>query len=270
MTKEQASLHEPFEENTPQKEKESRGVFRSRVDNFFDLLDQHITEETKREASDQEKTPPSLPVITPHLALQESEVITNAEKICKSLEELRMRFISEFDDFVAPFISKGIDSMIEHIKDLRGKLHESYQEKSERQLLLKQVGDSLEFYALLSRDEKKLKRKIVLVAHSVIKEAIDKDLEMLASYKKQAFEQIRLARQKKKEAEVQLDRILYPLLAELSGLSKSHVETDDLLAFFDWKNSVDLKRNSLVEQALLLIDAVRGDHPEELPLPESE
>lgn len=247
----------PSEEEVRQNEEgEKNASIIAHVNNFFGWLGDLITEQARIDAL-VEPSPP--PIQTAHhvsrVLQKTSEVIANAEKICNNLEDVKTRLSLEFGVTAATFISKCIDPMIDHARQLIKALHSSDHTNGSK--VIDQAIESVELYAQFS-DEKKLYRKIVQNAQSVIKQSIDKDIEILANYKQQALDASDSAEQEKAECEFQLDRFLYPIVSELLGMAESNLITDDLHAFFVWKSNVDERRNSLVELGLLTIDSLRG------------
>ncbi len=232
-----------------------RSVF-AQVGNFFGWLGELITEQARLDAKKEEKV---LPLhLKREIILQQqktSEVIKNAETICTHLDEIKQKLIQEFGSSASCFISKCIDPMIDHARYLTSTLKEPPPEVKNLSNILSQAIESVELYSQFS-DEKKLKKRIVQVAQGLIKQSIDKDLEVLSNYKMNAIKNSKWAEDEKQELEFSLDGYLYPIISELLGMSESRHETDDLHAFFVWKSSVDDRRNSLVELGLLQIDAL--------------
>lgn len=231
----------------------------SRVGTFFGWLGELINEQARVDAQEKAIDPPLHIIHEIKLRQQKtSEVIDNAKIICKHLEEIKERLSLEFGSSAGAFISKCIDPMILHANELICALEEPPAGNGDTlQNLLEQAIESVELYSQFS-DESKLKRKIVQVAQSFIKQTIDKDLEVLANYKHHAFEICSFSTEEKQTKEFQLDRHLYPIVSELMGMSESRLETDDLHAFLVWKTSVDDRRNSLLELGFLTIDAMLG------------
>lgn len=236
-------------------ENEKRGVF-SHVGSFFGWLGDLITEQARLEAHKEEVHPPVH--ILREITLQQQktgEVIQNAETICCHLDEIKQKLTQEFGASSACFISKCIDPMIEHARYLTKALKEPHKEEKHLGSILSQAIESVELYSQFS-DEKKLKKRIVQVAQGMIKQSIDKDLEVLINYKTNALKLCSWKGFEREANEFQLDGYLYPIISELIGMAESHVVTDDLHAFFVWKSNVDDRRNSLVELGLLTIDAM--------------
>ncbi len=236
-------------------EDDKRSIF-SHVGNFFGWLGELITEQARMEAQKEQAMPPVH--IAREITLQQqktSEVIANAEVICNHLDEIKLKLIQEFGKTASGFISKCIDPMVDHARGLIKDLKEPAREEKHLHNLLSQAIESVELYSQFS-DENKLKRKIVQVAQNLIKQSIDKDLEVLANYKKHAIESCTWPSDQQQMREFQIDGYLYPIISELLGMSESRLVTDDLHAFFVWKSNVDDRRNSLVELGLLTIDAM--------------
>lgn len=231
------------------------GVF-SHVGNFFGWLGELITEQARIDAQKEDAKPPLH--IVREITLQQqktSEVIENAETICLHLDEIKQRLTQEFGSSASCFISKCIDPMIEHARHLTKALKEPVREETHLNSLLNQAIESVELYSQFS-DEKKLKKRIVQAAQGLIKQSIDKDLEVIANYKKQAIRKCGWRNHEREEFEFQLDGYLYPIISELIGMGESKQVTDDLHAFFVWKSNVDDRRNSLLELGFLTIDAM--------------
>lgn len=237
-----------------------RSVF-SHVGNFFGWLGELITEQARIDAQKEDAKPPLH--ILREITLQQqktSEVIENAETICLHLDEIKQRLNQEFGSTASGFISKCIDPMIEHARHLTKALREPAREETHLNNLLNQAIESVELYSQFS-DEKKLKKRIVHVAQGLIKQSIDKDLEVVANYKRQALRKCGWKNHEREEREFELDGYLYPIISELIGMGESKQVTDDLHAFFVWKSNVDDRRNSLLELVFLTIDAMT--HQEE-------
>lgn len=248
------SPKKPSEEELREKEEKEGGFsIISNVNNFFGWLGDLITEQARIDAQTGQ-SPPPIPKI--HSVSKTGEVIATAQKICDNLEEVKKRLGLEFGATAASFISKCIDPMIDHARQLIGALQNV--DNQNGPIALDQAIESVELYSQF-RDEKKLYKKIVQVAQGIIKQSIDKDIEILVNYKQQALERCSRPEQEKRESEVHLDRFLYPIISELLGMAESKLVTDDLHAFFVWKNNVDERRNALVELGLLTIDAIKGD-----------
>lgn len=257
MSFEQEDQSKPSFDNQTNQNLPNRKV-RSRVGNFFGWLGELITEQAQIDAQVDEVQPPLHMLHEIKLRQQKtSEVIANAKVICRHLEETKQKLAAEFGASAGCFIVKCIDPMTEHARHLILLLEQPTPAGSSLQNLLEQAIESVELYAQFS-DEAKLKRKIVQVGQGYIKQAIDKDLEMLANYKFHAFEKGQMLPMEKRGREFELDRYLYPIVSELVGMADSRQETDDLHAFLVWKTTVDERRNSLMELGYLTIDAMRG------------
>lgn len=251
------SLEEEKPPKTPQEpyEEEKNGIF-AHVGNFFGWIGELITEQARIDAQKEDATPPVH--IAREITLQQqktSEVIANAEAICNHLDEIKLKLIEEFGKGASCFISKCINPMTDHARQLIQDLKVPASEGKHLHSLLSQAIESVELYQQFS-DERKLKKKIVQVAQQLMKQSIDKDLEVLANYKKNAIENSLWPEDERELREFQIDGYLYPIISELIGMSESRLTTDDLRAFFVWKSNVDERRNSLVELGLLTIDAM--------------
>lgn len=254
-----------FNEDDPKKKPDSgqesqpgdaKGSVFSHVSNFFGWLGELVTEQARIDAQKEEAKPPLH--ILREITLQQqktSEVIENAETICLHLDEIKQRLNQEFGSTASGFISKCIDPMIDHARHLTHALKEPVPQEVHLNNLLNQAIESVELYSQFS-DEKKLKKRIVHVAQGLIKQSIDKDLEVIANYKKQAMIKSGWKNHEYQEREFQLDGYLYPIISELIGMGESKQITDDLHAFFVWKSNVDDRRNSLLELGFLTIDAM--------------
>jgi hypothetical protein len=232
-----------------------RSVF-THVGNFFGWLGELITEQARIDAQREEAKPSS--DILREITLQQqktSEVIENAETICAHLDEIKQRLNQEFGATASCFIAKCIDPMIDHARYLTKALKEPSREQGHLKDLLSQAIESVELYSQFS-DERKLKKRIVHTAQGLIRQSIDKDLEVLANYKLDAIKKSGWKNSEREQKEFQLDGYLYPILSELIGMGQSQHVTDDLHAFFVWKSTVDDRRNSLVELGLLTVDAM--------------
>lgn len=186
---------------------------------------------------------------------QSKEVVETAKKVCDDLEEVKKRLSLEFGKKAVAFISKCIDPMIFHARELINDLSREQPKEGSFSDLLAQAIESVELYSQFS-DESRLKRKIVQDAQGFIRQSIEKDMEMVENYKQQAFDNSKSVDEERQEREKLVDRFLYPILAELKGMANSKVETDDLHAFFIWKTSVDDRRNALIELAFLTTDGI--------------
>ncbi|MCE5293593.1 MAG: hypothetical protein LLF94_03130 [Chlamydiales bacterium] len=233
-----------------------RSVF-AHVGSFFGWLGDLIGEQAQIEAHKEDVAHPFHKVREITQQPQKTgEVIKNAETICLHLDEIKQKITEEFGAASSCFIAKCIDPMIDHARYLTRVLKEPpIKEESHQNSLLSQAIESVELYSQFS-DEKKLKKRIVQVAQGLIKQSIDKDLEILANYKLDAISNSNWKPNEKEEKEFQLDGYLYPIIAELLGMAESKAETEDLHAFFVWKTNVDDRRNSLVELGLLTVDAM--------------
>ncbi len=232
-----------------------RGVF-SHVGTFFGWLGDLISEQARIEAQKEDAKPPlHIRCEISHQRQNISEVIINAETICTHLDEIKISLTSQFGSAASCFISKCIDPMIDHARHLIKALKEPATQSDSINTLLNQAIESVELYSQFN-DEVKLKQRIVLVAQGFIKQSIDKDLEVLANYKRDAIIKSGWSNEEKQSCEFQLDGYLYPMISELIGMAESRVITDDLHAFFVWKSNVDERRNSLVELGFLTIDAM--------------
>lgn len=232
-----------------------RSVF-AHVGNFFGWLGELITEQARVDAQREEAKPPLQ--ILREITLQQqktSEVIENAETICAHLDDIKQRLNQEFGASASCFIAKCIDPMIDHARYLTKALKEPAREDGHHKNLLSQAIESVELYSQFS-DERKLKKRIVHTAQGLIKQSIDKDLEILANYKLDAIKKSDWKAGEREQKEFQLDGLLYPIVSELIGMAQSQHVTDDLHAFFVWKSTVDDRRNSLVELGLLTVDAM--------------
>ncbi|MBS0634068.1 MAG: hypothetical protein JSR37_01215 [Verrucomicrobia bacterium] len=242
-----------FNEGDPKNEQEEKKSVFSRVGNFFGWLGELIGEQARIDAQREEVEPPLHMMREITLQQQKtSEVIQNAETICTHLEEIKQRLSQEFGSSATCFISKCIDPMIDHAKYLTSALKQPAPHVNN---ILSQAIESVELYSQFS-DERKLKKRIVQVAQGLIKQSIEKDLEVLANYKDDALAKCGWKNGEREENEFQLDGYLYPIISELIGMAGSQAETDDLHAFFVWKSTVDDRRNSLVELGFLTIDAL--------------
>ncbi len=254
----------PDDDESKEKEERERSVF-SHVGNFFGWLGQLISEQARVEAERKSEVPPVH--IMREITLQQqrtSEVIENADTICLHLEEIKQKLTQEFGASSATFISKCIDPMIEHARYLTNAL-KNPQNGKEKHLnnLLSQAIESVELYSQFS-DEKKMKKRIVQVAQGLIKQSIEKDLEVLSKYKVHALDAKKLRGEEREFYEFKIDGYLYPIISELIGMGESRLITDDLHAFFVWKANVDERRNSLVELGLLTIDAMTNPEHEQV------
>ncbi len=263
----------PEDKDPNEKEGERRSVF-FHVGNFFGWLGELISEQARVEAERKTQIPPVQ--IMREITLQQqrtSEVIENAETICLHLEDIKQKLTQEFGSSSASFISKCIDPMVEHARYLTKALKEPPSGEEKRlHNLLSQAIESVELYSQFS-DEKKMKKRIVQVAQGLIKQSIEKDIEVLSKYKVHALENKKLSDEQREYYEFKIDGYLYPIISELAGMGESRLVTDDLHAFFVWKANVDERRNSLVELGLLTIDAMTGSEAETMkthPLKEDE
>ncbi len=263
--------NDPSEEEIPsqkehfQEEQERKRSVFAHVGNFFGWLGELINEQARLDAQ-KEDDPVPLPSARDFNLQQQNigEVIAKVEAICNNLDEVKEKLLSEFGSNAAGFISKCIDPMVNHARSLTYGLRDPQSEPKDLHSLLSQAIESVELYSQYS-DEVKLKKRIVQVAQDLIKQAIDKDLEILANYKQSAIQNSPWNAEERQVEECKIDGCLYPVVSELLGMSGSRLETDDLRAFFVWKSTVDDRRNSLVELGLLTIDAMTYTQEERPP-----
>lgn len=171
------------------------------------------------------------------------KVRMSALHIIEDLNEAKKRLIVEFGQSAANFICKCIDPMIAHVSELVTDLSSKHIQDNSAGFL-KRAIERVRYYAQL--DEGKLKRKIVFDAHDLIRTAIEKDIDMLIKYKKQIYHDDKAQK---------IDEALSPILVELENLMAQRIDTDDLRAFFSWRNAIDEKRNTLVEMGLYTVDS---------------
>src|SRR5205085_11711951 len=133
------------------------------------------------------------------------------------IDELKKRLVNEYGGSVSSFIIKSIEPMISQARRLIEDLSNPNQKSEGFQDLLQQAVISVELYSQFS-DETKLIRKIIQEAHQFTRNSIDKDIEVLANYKRQALEDSSLSSGEKEEQSSKLALFLDPVINELRGI----------------------------------------------------
>lgn len=238
-------LEPPTEPEIPDENTRSHGKKKMARESFFsgilEWLGTLITEQAR--ADGLSKNVHQISVHTDRL----DKIGESAAHIAADLTELKKRLVDEFGQQSQGFVSKCVDPMIDQVSGLAEKLRQNSHPKADNDFLNYAV-ECVRFYSSL--DEGRLRQKIVRDAHKLIQHAIEKDMEVLAKYKKEL--------QTNTENEPDIDRVLLPIFGELKNMAHFRIETGDLAEFFLWKNQIDEKRNALVEMGLFLIDSFVG------------
>ena len=231
--------------------------------NILDWLGRLILDQTKKEVEPTELQSFARQHEISLKKVQLSKVKENAKRAIANLEQTKERLRSEFGQSASSFIAKSLDPKICHIHELVDKLaHSVHEEGDSFQNFLHHAVEYVHYYEEL--DEQKLKRRIIHDAHALILQAIDKDLDMLANYKKQALDALDCSNEERHAREELINRFTLPVLLEIRDIANATFQIDDLHAFFVWKTAIDDKRNSLVELGLLTIDTLTF---EQKPIP---
>lgn len=232
-------------ENEPPKDKKQEATFMSGI---LDWLGTVITDAARADSVDPITHAHEISLITE----RQSKVAQSAKMIADDLKEVKTRLIEEFGPGAASFIAKCIDPMISHLTTLIEDLAASNRLSGSFDEFLNYAIERVKYYSGL--DEKKLKIQIVLNAHGLVEQAIQKDIDVLSNYKIHMLEG-----KHAQEGIAKLEHMLQPIIRELQTMAATRLETDNLRQFFRWKQNVDEKRNILIEMGLFVIDSFAKD-----------
>jgi hypothetical protein len=185
---------------------------------------------------------------------RQEEVIARAKAIVEELESVKRKLTNDFEGAMQSFVSKCIDPMIVQIYSLIQGLERHNGKIEGFEDLLEKAIVNVELYDQF-HDEKKLKKKIIQEAELLVKQSINKDIEILKNYKLQAIDTLHISSQEREMRLILVDRFLHPVMTELAGMLEQVPNTHDLHEFFSWKSRIDDRRSSLVELGLLTTDA---------------
>lgn len=200
------------------------------------------------------------------------EVVLRAEKAIEHLKSTKSSLIEEFGSSSLPFITRHIDPVLSHSlflleslgrleSDVHSKISSSNYdkeniEKKENMIsdLLEGAVDAVELYALIN-DTEHLKRKIVIHIHDSVRQAVEKDIQVLISYCTTAIKGLEedtgeIGDEFFNFIETKID----PILEKLEQLIESFPNTLELNELFSWRQKVDVDRHGLMTFGILLID----------------
>ena len=179
------------------------------------------------------------------------ELVEAADRVIKSLMHVKEELSKEFGPMASQFIMKSIDPMIAHASEIAKDLSEKEGSPFASSTIFQQALRSVGLYSELS-NEKKLRRKIVNEAIQAIREAIEKDCQILRRYEHYAEDDLEGITD---EFLHNLNRKLEPVFHEFHLLQLAKFTSDDLREFFLWKSQIDDRRAGLLELGLTTIDS---------------
>lgn len=203
---------------------------------------------------DKEKIPQTLKGRSVVVQRRIEETLCTAHQVISSLEEQKLRLLSEFGESSHAFIVKAIDPMISQSKQLIQDLA-NHDVALQLPDVLENAIESVGLYAQFS-DEKKLMRKIVSEAIHNVRLSIQRDCDILQNYQRQLIMNGSFSQDDKDQLTLILDAKLAPIFLEFSKLLDSSIESDDVRQLFLWKGAIDTKRGALTELGLLTVDAL--------------
>ena len=245
---------DPTPEDHDVGEKKKHDLLFSELSRLFNDIAEVVTEQAKA----QEGSKNRLSLKDTHEIARykrKEELLKNAETIANNLELFKEELAKDFGIASYAFVAKFIDPMIEHALELIKELSSKSVAHSKLPKLYEQAVQSVELYSQF-RDEKKLKRKIILDAIQSTKQAIEKDCEILAHYEHHAFQEMKLDVAESAKFTTILEEKLKPIFLEFQLLKESEIDTFDLKEFFIWKSNIDEKRAALTELGFLTIDSI--------------